>query len=682
MISLILIFPLLGSFFSGSWGNYVGRVGSVHITIFCMILTCLCSIFFLIFTTLRNEIFFLDLGLWIAIDIFIVNWGFLFDSVALSMLCMISVVSTCVHIYSSGYMSEDPHLSRFMSYLSLFTFFMFILITADNFIQLFLGWEGVGVCSYLLINFWFTRVQANKSALKALIMNRIGDFGLLIGILLIFFYFRSVDFAVVFVLAPYFNLIECCFLGHPLKILSVISFFLFVGSVGKSAQIGLHTWLPDAMEGPTPVSALIHAATMVTAGVFLIIRCSPIFEYSSDILLLIALIGSLTAFFASVIGLFQHDLKKVIAYSTCSQLGYMIFACGASSYSLSLFHLINHAFFKALLFLGSGIIIHGLNNEQDMRRMGGLIKLFPFTYISMLIGSLALGGFPFLSAFYSKDLILELILFKHHSIFVNDFESYIWKFISIFGLLATPLTSFYSVRLLYLTFGNKPKFFYYNVTKIHEGNNYLIFPLLILIIGSLFSGFILKDIFVGIGTDYFGSSILNLKSHSDYFIDLEFCGNLNNNYLIYSQYTNYFLSNFSFWVKIIPTFLSLLGGFFALIFYVGFNHIFKNKIKFDSFIDLNVKNTLIYNFFNQKWFFDFTYNKYIGFSIFSFAYWVTYKVLDKGFLELIGPFGFSRFIYKISNSTSYFQNGLMYSYLNILLITFLFILFFVIHLII
>ena len=321
---------------------------------------------------------------------------------------MISIISTIVHIYASSYMAEDPHLSRFMAYLSLFTFFMFILVTGDNFIQLFLGWEGVGICSYLLINFWFTRIPANKSALKALIMNRVGDFGLLIGILLIFYFFCSVDFAIVFSLVPYFVGIHFNFLDFEIDLLSLISAFLFVGSIGKSAQLGLHTWLPDAMEGPTPVSALIHAATMVTAGVFLIIRCSPLFEYTSNILLFITILGSLTAFFASTIGVVQNDIKKVIAYSTCSQLGYMVFSCGLSVYNISFFHLINHAFFKALLFLASGIIIHALNNEQDMRKMGGFLKLLPYSYSIMLIGSLALTGFPFLSGFYSKDFFFNL----------------------------------------------------------------------------------------------------------------------------------------------------------------------------------------------------------------------------------------------------------------------------------
>lgn len=355
-------------------------------------------------------------------------------------------------------------------------------------------------------------MQANKAALKALIINRVGDFGLLLGILLIFYFFKSVDFATVFVLTPYFCQSTFPIFKYEFQTLSLICLFLFIGSIGKSAQIGLHTWLPDAMEGPTPVSALIHAATMVTAGVFLIIRCSPLFEYAPNILLGITIIGSLTAFFASTIGLVQNDLKKVIAYSTASQLGYMIFSCGLSAYQVSFFHLINHAFFKALLFLGSGIIIHGLNNEQDMRRMGGLIKIFPYTYICMLVGSLALGGFPFLSGFYSKDLILELayIKFKTHGLFAFTL-----------GSLSAFLTAFYSSRLLYLTFGGKTRLFRFNILKTHEGSYQLTLPLLFLVFGSIFIGFFIKDTFVGFGSGFFSNSIFSLATNSVHF-DIEF----------------------------------------------------------------------------------------------------------------------------------------------------------------
>lgn len=304
-------------------------------------------------------------------------------------------------------MLDDPHLIRFSCYISLFTFFMLILVSSDNLLQLFFGWEGVGLCSYLLINFWYTRLQANKAAIQAIMVNKFGDISVMLAVSASFLLYSSVDFGLIFALTPYFINHTFFILSYPINTISLIAFFLFIGAVGKSAQLGLHTWLPSAMEGPTPVSALLHAATMVVAGVFLIIRCSPIFEYANSILILITLVGALTAFFAATVGMLQNDLKRVIAYSTCSQLGYMTFACGLSNYSAALFHLINHGFFKALLFLSAGSIIHGLSDEQDLRRMGGLQKLFPITYIMFLIGSLALIGFPFLSGFFSKDLILE-----------------------------------------------------------------------------------------------------------------------------------------------------------------------------------------------------------------------------------------------------------------------------------
>ncbi|CAL6448416.1 unnamed protein product [Bathycoccus prasinos] len=356
---------------------------------------------------------YIQLAPWFTSEFFDATWGFMFDSLTVVMLVVVTFVSTLVHIYSISYMSEDPHLPRFMSYLSIFTFFMLMLVTADNFIQLFFGWEGVGLASYLLINFWYTRLQANKSAIKAMLVNRVGDFGLALGIIATFSLFKSVDFATVFACSAHFAETSFIFFHLEWHALSLICALLFVGAVGKSAQLGLHTWLPDAMEGPTPVSALIHAATMVTAGVFMIARCSPLFEQAPQTLILVTVTGALTAFFAATTGVVQNDLKRVIAYSTCSQLGYMVFACGISQYAVGVFHLMNHAFFKALLFLSAGAVIHALADEQDMRKMGGTIKVLPFTYSMMFIGSLALIGFPFLTGFYSKDVILEVAYAKY-----------------------------------------------------------------------------------------------------------------------------------------------------------------------------------------------------------------------------------------------------------------------------
>ena len=396
MFLLLIFLPLVGSITSGFLGKVLGARGSMIITVVCLFFSFFCSLVLFYEVVLMDCSVYLKLAVWIDSEFFNVDWGFLSDSLTATMCCVVTFVSFLVHLYSTEYMSHDPHVPRFMSYLSLFTFFMLILVTGDNFLQLFVGWEGVGLCSYLLINFWFSRIQANKAAIKAMVLNRIGDFGLALGIFVIFSVFKSVDYATVFALAPFFIDSTFNFLNLDFLVIDLVCFLLFIGAIGKSAQLGLHTWLPDAMEGPTPVSALIHAATMVTAGVFLLTRSSILFEYSPLLLNFIALIGASTAFFAATIGLMQNDMKRIIAYSTCSQLGYMMFACGLSNYNVGVFHLVNHAFFKALLFLGAGSVIHGISDEQDIRKMGGLKNLLPFTYSMMLIGSFALIGFPFL----------------------------------------------------------------------------------------------------------------------------------------------------------------------------------------------------------------------------------------------------------------------------------------------
>jgi proton-translocating NADH-quinone oxidoreductase chain L len=411
MYLLIVLLPLIGSLCAGFFGRFLGFFGSTVITTSCIFFTFLMSCVSFYEVALSQSIVCIQLFDWINCGMMDFSWGFLFDTLTVLMLCVVTCVSTIVHLYSIGYMENDPHVPRFFSYLSLFTFFMIVLVTADNLIQMFVGWEGVGLCSYLLINFWHTRLQANKAAIKAVIVNRVGDMGLVIGVLGIFYTFKTVNYSTLFALVPYFVSelnTSIPVLSWNLDPMTFICIFLFIGSVGKSAQIGLHTWLPDAMEGPTPVSALIHAATMVTAGVFLLARCSPLFEYSESALLVVTCMGAMTAFFAACTALVQNDLKRVIAYSTCSQLGYMVFACGISNYNVGVFHLANHAFFKALLFLSAGSVIHALGDEQDMRKMGGLVKLIPFTYAMMMIGSLSLMGFPFLTGFYSKDAILEL----------------------------------------------------------------------------------------------------------------------------------------------------------------------------------------------------------------------------------------------------------------------------------
>ena len=411
MLLLTLIFlPFLGSVSAGLFGFYIGREGSVFITTLTTFISCLLSLI-LISNSITSEYeYIVCISNWIDSGLFNCNWCFLFDSLTMIMLVVITSISTLVHLYSSHYMSTDPHISRFMSYLSLFTFFMLILVTGDNFIQMFVGWEGVGFCSYLLINFWFTRLQANKAAIKAMLINRISDLILLLGVLTIFYNIKTIEYFSTFAAICLVKDYKFMFFNYILDIIDVACLLIFIGAMGKSAQIFLHMWLPDAMEGPTPVSALIHAATMVTAGVYLVSRCSPLFEYSVFSLKIITVIGASTAFFASTVGLVQNDFKKIVAYSTCSQLGYMFFACGLSNYPLAIFHLSNHAYFKALLFLCSGAVIHAMGDEQDIRKMGGLRRVLPFTYVMSLIGSLSLMGFPFLTGFYSKDLILEVAL--------------------------------------------------------------------------------------------------------------------------------------------------------------------------------------------------------------------------------------------------------------------------------
>ncbi|RYX81881.1 NADH-quinone oxidoreductase subunit L, partial [bacterium] len=407
-------------------------------------------------------------------------------------------------LYSISYMSGDPHLPRFMSYLSIFTFFMLCLVTADNFLQMFFGWEGVGLASYLLINFWFTRLQASKASIKAMLVNRVGDFGLSLGIMAIFSVFKSVDFCTVFSIAPHFAESSFIFCNVECHLYNVICILLFIGAVGKSAQLGLHTWLPDAMEGPTPVSALIHAATMVTAGVFLIARCSPLFEYAPTALMVVTLVGGMTCFFAATTGVLQNDLKRVIAYSTCSQLGYMVFACGISNYSVGVFHLMNHAFFKALLFLSAGSVIHALSDEQDMRKMGGVVKLLPFTYGMMLIGSLSLTGFPFLTGFYSKDTILELA-FANYTICGN--------FVYWLGAICVLFTSYYSFRLLFLAFLSPTNLYKSSLKKTHDAPFIMALPLILLAFGSIFVGYLGKDMMIGLGTNFWGNSLFVLPKN-------------------------------------------------------------------------------------------------------------------------------------------------------------------------
>lgn len=626
----IIFLPLLGAIIAGLFGRYIGKTGAIIVTTTSVFISSMLSFVVFYETVLCHSITTFKLFTWIESNLLIISWGFLFDSLTATMLIVVTFISSLVHLYSSSYMSEDPHIPRFMSYLSLFTFFMLMLVTADNYVQMFLGWEGVGLASYLLINFWHTRIQANKAAMKAMIVNKVGDFGLSLGIASIFFTFSSFDFSVVFNLVPFFAEENFVFIGYSVNKITLISLLLFIGAVGKSAQIGLHTWLPDAMEGPTPVSALIHAATMVTAGVFVILRSSPILEYSNFSLLIVTIIGSLTAFMAATIGVVQNDLKKVIAYSTCSQLGYMILACGLSNYSISLFHLMNHAFFKALLFLSAGSVIHAMADEQDMRKMGGLVKVIPVTYVMIVVGSLALMGFPFLTGFYSKDILLELAYGTYH---VSGLFAY-WL-----GTLSAFFTSFYSIRLVYLTFiktNNSPRV---GISDAHESSLVMLIPLWILGFGSIFVGFIFKDLFLGLGVDTWNSSLFQLITHVSFF-ESEFL---------------------SFKIKLIPFIFSISGSLTAVLLY----HIYEDKF---MSLDVYKKGYYAYAFFVKKWYFDNIYNYYVVNGALYFGYHISFKMIDRGIIELAGPLGITRSISALTNKMSNFQSGLIYHYVFMMIL--------------
>ena len=638
MYLLIIFLPLLGFFLSIISINFISKRGALVITISCISLAALLSIFIFYEILLSQSVCSIKLFPWIESNIFLVYWGFLYDSLTATMLVVVTVISCLVHIYSTNYMAEDPHLPRFMAYLSLFTFFMLMLVTSDNFVQMFLGWEGVGLASYLLINFWYTRIQANKSAMKALIINRIGDFGLSLGIAALFLHFNSLDFPTIFSLVPYLSQETFIFLNLEINKITIISLLIFIGAVGKSAQIGLHTWLPDAMEGPTPVSALIHAATMVTAGVFVLLRCSPLIEYSENALLIISIMGALTAFMAATIGVVQNDLKKVIAYSTCSQLGYMVFSLGLSNYSVSLFHLMNHAFFKALLFLSAGSVIHALSDEQDMRRMGGLLKVIPVTYIMIFIGSLSLMGFPFLTGFYSKDALLELTYGVYQT---KGLFSY-WL-----GTLSAFFTSFYSIRLLYLTFLGRNNSSKAVLNNVHESSWVLLTPLIILCFGSIFVGYFFKELFLGMHINTWNNTFLILPWHFN---------NVNSEFL-------------PFYIKLIPVIFSMSGAIIAYFLYTFSFNFFNNN-------NFYLKNYYYYHFLSKKWYFDVIYNQYLAKYWLYFSYHISFKNIDRGLIEFIGPYGITSLFSKISSSIAHLQTGLIYHYIFLIVLGVTFLIFF------
>lgn len=480
------LFAFVAAFLGGPW---IDHKGAQFITVSGIILAAFASIKLFFTVALPGaDPQVIEVLPWIASGDFSVSWSLRIDTLSVIMMNVITIVSACVHVYSLGYMSHDPARGRFMSYLSLFTFAMLMLVTSNNLLQLFFGWEGVGLASYLLIGFWNHKHSANAAAQKAFVVNRVGDFGLTLGLMAIFVVFGSLNFDVIFDAVPGHADTQFHLFGMDVHALTAIGLLLFVGAIGKSAQLGLHTWLPDAMEGPTPVSALIHAATMVTAGVFLISRMSPLYEFAPDALMVVTVVGACTAFVAATIGMTQFDIKRVIAYSTMSQLGYMFFALGVSAYGAAMFHLVTHAFFKALLFLGAGSVIHAMSDEQDMRKMGGIWKGVPYTHVFMWIGSLALAGIPPLAGYFSKDIVLEAAWADH---------TWFGTFAYTMGILAAFMTAFYSWRLLIMTFYGEPRASKEVMSHIHESPKVMLGPLAVLAIGAIFAGAQLYNPFVG-----------------------------------------------------------------------------------------------------------------------------------------------------------------------------------------
>lgn len=629
MYLLVLFIPLLSAIITGFFGNLLTKNGTTKIACGFMLLTCIIC-YFVFYETVYTPCY-ITLSPWIISGSFELYWDFIFDTLTSTMLVVVVTISTVVHFYSVSYMSHDPHINRFMSYLSLFTFFMIVLVTANNFIQMFVGWEGVGLCSYLLINFWYTRIQANKAAIKAMLVNRVGDLNIIFAIVTIFYLFKSVDYSTVFALAYNFVNTTISIFNYDINILNLICIFIFMGAVGKSAQVGLHVWLPDAMEGPTPVSALIHAATMVTAGVFVICRSSFIFENAPVALAVVTIIGAITTFYAASIGLVQNDLKKVIAYSTCSQLGYMIFACGISGYNISMYHLTNHAFFKALLFLSAGSVIHSMNNEQDMRKMGGLLHVLPFTYTMFLIGSFALLGLPFLSGYYSKDFILEL-----------SFATYTvpGHFAYALGSMAAFFTAFYSVRLLILTFFGSTNAYKQVINKAHDAPSLIAVPLFVLSILSIFVGYFFRDMAVGLGSDFWENA-LALSYSNNYLMDAEFL---------------------PFIVKLLPLICAGLGVLLATYIYNWLTK-YLNSLIFKDFF----RN--IYVFLNKKWFMDKLYSEIIYQKVLFLSYNPFYAVFDKGIFNVLGPRVLNNTLEKLSTNVAEMQTGFFYHYALIFLLS-------------
>ncbi|APH72093.1 NADH-quinone oxidoreductase subunit L [Aquibium oceanicum] len=650
MYHAIVFLPLLGFLIAGLFGSSLGAKACEYITSgFLVVAAVLSWIAFITYGLGEGEAFTVPVLRFIQAGALDVDWAFRIDTLTVVMLVVVNTVSALVHIYSIGYMHHDPNRPRFFAYLSLFTFAMLMLVTSDNLVQMFFGWEGVGLASYLLIGFWYKKPSANAAAIKAFVVNRVGDFGFALGIFGVFVLFGSINFSTIFANTASFIPVEggaeaaeqgaavLNFLGYELErhaALTVVCLLLFMGAMGKSAQVPLHTWLPDAMEGPTPVSALIHAATMVTAGVFMVARLSPIFELSHTALLFVTVIGAFTAFFAATVGLVQNDIKRVIAYSTCSQLGYMFVAIGLGFYSAAIFHLFTHAFFKALLFLGSGSVIHSVSDEQDMRRMGGLRKLIPYTYWMMIIGTLALTGVGIpatiigTAGFFSKDAIIEGSFAAHSAAAPFAFTLLV---------VAAMFTSFYSWRLIFMTFHGKPRATADVMHHVHESPMVMLVPLFILAAGALFAGVIFHDFFIGEAyAEFWRAALFTLPE-------------------------NHVLHDFHYvplWVKLAPFVAMLLGFAIAYQFYIRSPETPKR---------LAAQHRGLYAFLLNKWYFDELYDFLFVRPAMRVGRFL-WKTGDGRIIDGFGPDGVSARVTDVTARVVKLQSGYLYHYAFAMLI--------------
>ncbi len=635
MVAALVLMPLLGALAAGFFGRLLGDRGAQIVTSGLLVASAVLSWIVFFDVALGHQAAYkVQLATWMSSGALQVDWALRVDALTAVMLVVVNTVSALVHIYSVGYMAEDPHVPRFQAYLSLFTFAMLMLVTADNLVQTFFGWEGVGLASYLLIGFWYKKPSANAAAIKAFVVNRVGDFGFAIGIFAIFFVFGSVSYDTIFAAAPAVAGKTFNFLGYDLDIMTTICLLLFIGCCGKSAQLGLHTWLPDAMEGPTPVSALIHAATMVTAGVFLVARCSPLFELAPVALQVVTVVGASTAFFAATVGLVQTDIKRVIAYSTCSQLGYMFFAAGVGAYEASIFHLFTHAFFKALLFLGAGSVIHAMHHEQDMRHMGGLWRHIKFTYAVMWIGSLALAGIPLFAGYFSKDTILEVAYAAHSGPGTYAF----WL-----GSAAAAMTAFYSWRLLFMTFHGKARWAGHghddhgHAHTPHESPLTMTVPLALLALGAALAGMIFYDNFVGNLREVFWAGSIHVAA---------------GNHVLEEAH------HVPEWAKLLPLVLSLGGILVAFWFYI-----LRPRLP----VALAETNPLLYRFLLNKWYFDELYDFIFVRPAFALGrlFW---KGGDGRVIDGLGPDGVSARVLDLARRAARLQTGYVYHYAFAMLI--------------